>query len=88
MNYEQWQIGGGVRVRDARWNLFSGLLTLFIDQIYKYSAGTCLRHDLNIPAQKKGQLELAEYLLEHAQKNKTLIYLISSPPKVTLPGCR
>ena len=74
-------------MRGTKLNLFRRLLTLLTYQIYKYSAGICLRHGLNIPAQKKGQLELAEYLLEHTQKNKTLICLISAPPKVTFSGC-
>ena len=68
MNFEQRHRGGGVRVRGAKLNLFRRLLTLFIYQIHKHSADTCLRHGLNIPAQKKGQLELAEYLLDTRKK--------------------
>ena len=56
------------RVRGATLNLSRRLLTLFIYLIYNSSASTCLRHGPNIPAQKKGQLERAEYLLEHTQK--------------------
>ena len=58
-------------VRGAKLNLSRRLLILFIYQIYNTSACTCLRHGLNIPAQKKGQLERAEYLLEHTHKNTT-----------------